>query len=54
MKRWEQFNKICGTEDSLELQVQGILAEKIKEQPNVCVLGLEEHIRAWLEEEIKE
>lgn len=54
MKRWEHFNKILGENDSLEKQVQDILSEKIKEQPKVCFAGLGKHIRAWLEEEIKE
>lgn len=52
MKRWEHFNKICGREDSLQKQINEILAEKIKELPDVDCAGLEQHVRAWLEEDV--
>ena len=54
MKRWEHFNKICGTDDSLQKQVNGISAEKINGQTDIDYVGLKQHIRAWLEEEVKE
>lgn len=54
MKRWEQFNQICGTSDSLQEQIQGILQEKICRKNNVCVAGLGKHIKEWLEEEVEE
>ena len=54
MERWEHFNKILGRNDSLQNQLNGIVAEKIKESPETDISTLIPHVIGWLKEEVKE
>ena len=53
MQRWEQFNKICNSNDSLQAQIDGIVAEKIKETPDIDLNTLIPHVTKWLKEEVE-
>lgn len=53
MQRWEQFNKICNSNDSLQTQINGIVAEEIKASPNIDLTTLIPHVSNWLKEEVE-
>ena len=52
MQRWEQFNKICNSNDSLQAQIDGIVAEKVKETPDIDLTTLIPCVTNWLKEEV--
>ena len=50
MQRWEYFNILCGEEKTLNEQMTEIVKVKIKNQNNVDVASLAQHIKEWLME----
>ena len=50
MQRWQYFNILCGEEKTLNEQMTEIVKVKIKNQNNVDVASLAQHIKEWLME----
>ena len=54
MKRWEHFNKLLGTNDSLQKQMNGMIVERIKGDPETDIGSYMVDIAYWLTQEVKE